>query len=355
MVKVLALTVKPLLAPDTRYLILQYIEPFARRGITVDHRSLFGDRLHRLFQQPGGVPLKMLCYSAAWVGRAVEIARSARGYDAVWISRELSPIGPPLLERLLLGMHKKVVLDIDDAIFLPDEATTSFIHHRLRDFGKFEATAGSYAAIICGNSFLADYFTRFSNRVHVIPTVVSMARYGAVEHRPSSAIRIGWIGMPSNAPHIDMLEKPLRSLRKAMGVQAIIVGVTEKRPWDDGGLQYVPWELARELDYFADFDIGVMPLRDFAFAHGKCAFKIIQFMAAGVPVVASPVGANAEVIRDGENGMLAASDTEWETKLGMLAADSRLRRTMGREGRRTVADGYSLEKWVDLYAAIFKS
>ncbi len=115
-------------------------------------------------------------------------------------------------------------------------------------------------------------------------------------------------------------------------------------------MEYRDWSLERELDFFTGFDIGVMPLQDSLFTRGKCAFKLIQYMAAGVPVVASPVGSNQTVVEDGVNGLLAESPQEWEHALEILLADSGLRERMGEYGREIVREKFSLERYAEPYA-----
>src|SRR5262249_52339431 len=115
---------------------------------------------------------------------------------------------------------------------------------------------------------------------------------------------------------------------------------------------YVEWNLQEELTFFAHFDIGVMPLRDSAFARGKCGFKLIQYMAAGLPVVASPVGANCEVVQDGSNGFLARTDEDWTLRLRQLIDDRGLRQRMGANGRALVRRSYSAQYCWPVYASV---
>lgn len=354
MKRVLALTIRPVEAPDTRYRFFQYIEPLRSAGIEVTHRSFLSYDFWRRQQAKQGLARQSLAYLWSTAARLDDIVRLAPQFDAVWIGRELSPIGPPWLERLLFSLNPHAVLDIDDALFLRDDSCTGFIHHRLRDFGKFADIAGRFRAVVCGNRFLADYFRKYSAKVHVIPTVVPMRRYEAVIHRASPRVRIGWIGTPFSAPHLDVARGPLERLAQRHDFEFRVVGAGALPAWDLPLMTQVDWGLDLEMDYFADFDIGIMPLRDFPFAHGKCAFKLIQYMAAGIPVVASPVGANLEVVQDGVNGFLAATDSEWIERLERLLVDPSLRRTLGEHGRQTVRDRFSLESRWRPYAGILK-
>lgn len=355
MLKVLALTVRPSLAADVRYRILQYIPFFREVGIEVHPQSLYSEGMYRRHQSGREGVGKTLLYLYFYWRRLTEILTKTRDYEAVWIGRELAPIGPPGLERLLFHFKKRVILDIDDAIFIPDDTTSSFVHHHLRDFGKYSKTAYGYDTVVCGNSFLAAYFRDFHSRVPIIPTVVSAKEYGAITRVSSRFVRIGWIGTPESSPHLELLREPFRRLLHHRNVKILIVGLTQPLPGLDGdGIHYIPWTLAQELEYFQHFDIGVMPLIDSAFVKGKCAFKIVQYMAAGIPVVASPVGANLEVVREGNNGFFADGAVEWSEKLELLVGDPSMRKNLGENGRNTVGQNYSLEKWWKPYACLFE-
>lgn len=354
MPRILALTVRPVSGPDTRYRIEQYVPLFRNVGLEVVSHALFSESYYRLLGVPGRTTDKGLGLGAAFFRRLADIAQNARRYDAVWVCRELFPLGPPLLERFLFHRNPRVIWDIDDAIYLPDAACSGFIHRRLRDFGKLGRIAGQLKAVVCGNAFLAGYFRDKNPNVHVVPTVVPMADYGVITRSPSPRPRIGWIGTPSNAWHLELAREPLSRLAESRDFTFCVVGLSRPVDWNLPNMVHRPWTLDGELGFFADFDIGIMPLRDTPFARGKCAFKIIQYMAAGIPVVASPVGSNLDVVRDGENGFLADSQQEWASSLGRLLDDAERRRIMGEAGRQTVRDRFSLEGHWKRYADIIK-
>jgi hypothetical protein len=351
--KILALTVKPSVSPDTRYRILQYFDHIRESGLIVHHFSLLDERSVKRFQTNSDVLCNAAAYLKSCLKRMAQIIRLAPRYDIIWILRELMPVGPPILEKLLFRLHSDVVLDIDDAVFFPDIASGTFIHNRLRDFNKWEKTASAYRTVVCGNRYLASYFRRWGAKaIEIVPTVVCMKRYESVKRIASEIPRIGWVGMPTNRAHLKLLEGVFHRLAERFKFKGIVVGLNRCLDWKLDCMEYFSWELSRELAYFDLFDIGIMPLADSEFTRGKCAFKIIQYMAAGIPVVASPVGANTEVIRHGINGYLAHSESEWENILRCLLTDSDLRERIGRQGRETVRKQYSLEAWGPRYVNI---
>lgn len=351
---VLALTVRPEEAPDTRYRILQYVEPLRAEGIDVLHRSLLSPRTWRA-QVDGGDAVRLAAgFAAGYARRLRDILALARSCDVVWIGRELCPLGPPLLERLLFSVNPRVVLDIDDAVFLHDGTCKGILHHRGRDFGKFFRLAPRYSAVVCGNRFLSGHFSAYTTNVFVIPTVVPMSRFGPLAPQPAPRPRIGWIGTPYSGAHLELLAEAMPVLARRHDFELRVVGLGRPLAWPGVRVVDVAWSLREELDFFRTFDIGVMPLRDSPFSRGKCAFKLIQYMAAGLPVVASPVGANLDVVIDGKNGFFADSAREWTDRLDRLLSDAELRRSMGENARETVRAAFSLEAHVPGYAGILR-
>ena len=354
MVRVLAFTVKPRESADSRYRILQYHSIAERDGVRIDHRSLMGSRYFRWQIENSHLPLRLLLLPILLLIRLCQVLFLAPTYDAVWISREMLPFGPPLLERILLWRCLRVILDMDDALHISDTESSRWLPRLLRDYGKFGRLASRYTTVVCGNAFLADFYQHHSANVQIIPTVVEADRYATVTPTDSDLVRIGWIGTPLNRHHVDLLHPVFTALAQQRRFKLIIVGLNGPLDWDLPNVRYLKWNLAEELDFFKQFDIGIMPLKDSPFARGKCAFKLLQYMAAGQPVIASPVGANCDVIQDGRNGFLADTEKEWLAALRTLIDDPDLRHRMGEAGREIVRRSYSVESAWPPYAALLK-
>jgi glycosyltransferase involved in cell wall biosynthesis len=352
MFTVLALTVKPGESADTRYRILQYQAPALRAGIRVDHRSLMSARYFQWQLQNVHLLERLLLYPFLLALRLWHVLYLAPKYDAIWVSRELAPLGPPFLEYLLLKRCRRVILDVDDALHLPYPGGSRLIPRLLRDYTKFGRLAPSYSAVVCGNAYLADFYRTHGANVHIIPTVVDAYRYQSVVRVRSEKVRIGWIGTPLNKHHLNLLQPALSALARDSRFELVIVGLNEELAWDFARIRYMNWNLRDELSFFGHFDIGIMPLEDSPFARGKCAFKLIQYMAAGLPVVASAVGANCDVVRHGENGYLASSQNEWQSALRRLIDSPSLRRRLGENGRALVRRSYSVSAVWGSYSKI---
>ena len=352
MYRVLAFTVKPRESADTRYRILQYSPVAERDGIRVDHRSLMGSRYFQWQLRNVQLFLRLMLYPILLGIRLWQVLLLAPQYDAVWICREMAPLGPPMLERLLVWRCKRVILDVDDALHIADKASSRLLPRLLRDRDKFARMASYYTSVVCGNAYLAEFYIQHGAEVQIIPTVVDVRRYVQVAPVRAENIRIGWIGTPLNRHHLESLYPAFSALARERSFELVVVGLNEPLAWDFPGIRYLQWTLTDEFDYFAHFDIGIMPLMDSPFARGKCAFKLVQYMAAGLPVIASPVGANCELVEHEVNGYLAETQEEWHLSLRTLIDHQDLRRQMGIQGRRLVRKSYSLEAGWPRYAAI---
>jgi glycosyltransferase involved in cell wall biosynthesis len=211
---------------------------------------------------------------------------------------------------------------------------------------KFRRIVASCDLIFAGNSFLRDEALKFASqdRVFVIPTVVDLDLYPMREGGGSDEpLTIGWIGSAGTIHYVEKIMPALETVAKRFpSVQLKIVG---DRFLDSKVLRIVKkqWTESEETEDLHSFDIGIMPLTDDLWAQGKCALKIVQYLAVGVPVVCSPVGANRDIVEDGTNGFWAEDEGQWIERLSTLVQDARLRERMGRTGRQIVEEGYSLD------------
>jgi glycosyltransferase involved in cell wall biosynthesis len=202
-------------------------------------------------------------------------------------------------------------------------------------------------AVIVGNPYLADMVSPWSHDVTILPTAVDLCRYTMKTPVTSTGgkIVIGWLGTRGNLKHLDEVAPALRRL-STVYPDLVLKVVSDAAVSVDGvSVMYEPWRLDREVESLHSFDIGLMPLRDTPWTQGKCGYKILQYMAVGIPAVASPVGFNRTLIQDGVNGFLAESPDEWYAKLARLIEDPALRGEIGRNGRRTVEERFSLTRY----------
>jgi glycosyltransferase involved in cell wall biosynthesis len=248
--------------------------------------------------------------------------------------------------RLFAAFSRRRVFDVDDAIYvrkprrlgdLPDESAW-----RKK---KFAATCRWVDAVAAGNDVLAGVARAAAKEVVVLPTSIDTACYEPTFAGPADAPTIAWIGSPENLIYLDMIRPALARLGKRYPTLKMRVICSEFPDWNDVNIERVPWSSATEAHSLAGAHIGVMPLTDDAWSRGKCAFKLLQYMAAALPCVASPVGANTEAVLDGINGFHAKDVDEWERSLEKLIASPQLRVKFGTQGRRHVEQRYALASY----------
>lgn len=349
--KVVALTRTSSIGPSTRYRIEQYRPALAEEGIELVTLPLFGRTWFAILEvQPA--PLRALLkgpYSLARLLVRVAQARRAAAGDAdlVLVEQQLFPYLPAALEEALWPARKPTILEFDDAIWLT-------AGHE----AKLKRLCARASLVIAGNDFLADFARPHARQVAVIPTTVDVERYRRERRPPDGTLRVGWIGLRYNLPYLAALAEPLRRL-SARGVSCELRVISSGLPgpraaWEGVRLVHRPWSEASEADEIAACDVGVMPLPDTPWAAGKCGLKLLQFMAAGRAVVASPVGVNRQIVRPGENGLLAAGAADWEAALHRLHAEPGLATRLGEAGRATVADRYSLTRGARLVAETYR-
>ncbi len=208
--------------------------------------------------------------------------------------------------------------------------------------GKLKPLLKRADLAICGNAYLQDYASRYCRRTEIVPTVVDTDVYKpAMEPNADRPVTIGWIGSPSTWTFVKPLIPLLTDLavRLNLTVRAVGAGPQMDIP---PRFEFLPWSEEEEIRLIQGMDIGIMPLPDEPWARGKCGYKLIQYMACGLPVIASPVGVNADIVDHGSNGFLASVPQEWAAAVTALTENAALRLTMGAEGRRKIERAYSL-------------
>ena len=262
---------------------------------------------------------------------------AADRFDAVFLNRDLLE-GRYAYEERLFRRNPRVVFDFDDAIFLGRNAD---------HIGRICEQA---AWVTAGNEHLAAFARRFTSRVTVIPTVIDTGLYHVGQPLAAAipgSVRVGWLGSSQSIaqtlyPHVEMLA----DLQRELGFEFVIVSKPRPEPPRHGlRWSYVEWSPLVETRIADHFDIGIMPLLDEPFQRGKCGCKLLQYMAAGLPAVASPVGINEDLVGGGDRGFAASDPAEWKRALVALMGDADLRRRLGRAGRAFVTEHYSVDRW----------
>lgn len=324
---------------SSRYRSFQYLPALQAAGLECTVSPLFNDTylVHKYTHGRAALGHVLRAFGR----RLRDVLTLPRGAVVV-VEYELLPFFPALLERWLVWRGCRLVVDYDDALFHQyDQHANPWVRRLLG--GKIATMMRLADTVVAGNAYLADYARRAgAKRVEVIPTVIDLVRYPAKPLAPDSAVfTIGWIGSPSTARYLRDIAPALAEVCKGGRARVRLIG---SGPVDLPGVpvEVLPWREETEVDEMRRFDVGIMPLPDEPWARGKCGFKLIQYMACGLPVVASPVGVNAEIVEPGVNGLLASTIAEWVQALEALRADVELRQRLGQAGRKRVEERYCL-------------
>ncbi len=285
--------------------------------------------------------------------RTIERRRHLSDFDLLVIAKFKLETGERTMVR---RAARRIVYDFDDAIYYgkPDRPGEP-PDRSPRRVRKFRATCAIADLVTAGNATLAEEARVTARWVEVVPTGIDLAPYSRPGN-PGNGMRIAWIGLPGNLPYLDIVAEPLARLASRHPALRLVV-VSERPPARFPiPVELVRWSREGEAQALADCDVGIMPLEDDEWTRGKGGFKLLQYMAAALPAVASPVGVNREIVAEGETGFFAGSGEEWERSLERLLLDADLRRRLGLAGRRRVEENYAMpivtRRLVELYRGL---
>jgi glycosyltransferase involved in cell wall biosynthesis len=338
--------------PGQRFRIEQWTPHLAREAIEVVFSPFSDAALGEVLGRTGQLGKKAWGVAAAWWRRLHEAATRIDA-DLVYVFREGSLVGPALAERLLVS-RVPFVFDFDDAVWVRYLSPANSYLSYLRFPGKTSTLCRLARHVLAGNRYLADYASRYNQRVSIVPTTIDTALYVRSSGDPGNPPVIGWTGSFSTLAYLSPMRAVFRRLRERRPFRVKVVGGTGFAV-DGVPIECKPWAAATEVEDIADFDIGIMPLPDAEWERGKCGLKALQYMALGIPAVVSPIGVNREIVEPGRTGFHATTEDEWVDALDRLLDSVELRRRMGAAGRAMVEERYSAAVVAPRVAEIFRS
>ncbi|QOI97184.1 MAG: glycosyltransferase family 4 protein [Flammeovirgaceae bacterium] len=331
-------------SPSQRFRYEQYLTLLREKGFIVHHSFLLNETDDKIFYSHGKYLAK------AWIllksiARRIKDAARARQYDYIFIQREAFMLGTSFFEKLLSYSKAKIIFDFDDSIWMQQVSSTSPNKklNFLKNPGKTARIISLADAVVAGNQYLADYALRYNPSVTIIPTTIDTVLYVPREKKVSSVITIGWSGSKTTIDHFKEALPALEVIKEQYGSR-VIIQVIGDSAYRNEKLEITgkAWSLDREVEDLLNFDIGIMPLPDDEWSKGKCGLKGLQYMALEIPTLMSAVGVNREIIRHGENGFLCSTTEDWIRYLSLLINDFELRQQIGKAGRVTVHERYSV-------------
>lgn len=315
--------------PASRFRIRQFINPLKEFGVNVSE----------YYARPNKYLTKRL--SVLGMLTRVPGLLAARSGDITWLERELIA-GKATLERFA-GTRR--LLDVDDAIWLLNDSRFS------------ERIASQCRGVIAGNQFIADHYRAHGAKAWIVPTSINTEVWKPAGGERRAKWTIGWIGTSSNLPYLEEIEEPLADfLAQVTDSQLLIVSNRKPtfRKIPEASWRFLRWTPEEEVRCVQEMDVGLMPLPDNEWARGKCAFKMLSYMAVRLPVIVTPVGVNQQILSEAEVGLPARTTNDWYQALNRLFHDRELASRLGVNGRRVVEEQYSVKRNVGLLAEIFR-
>lgn len=334
-------------APSQRLKFEQYYDCFEKAGYEVVHDAFYSLALYRRLAQPGlwSKAVRILWACMKRLGSLWTAWRS----DLVYVCLEAMPLGPPVLEWVIVRLLKRpMVYDIDDLIYLKkpgsrDPLPTLWDRRRKVEF----IMRASRHVIVC-TPHLEKVARSVNGNVTRISSTIDTAKYTCRTDYAASQVTLGWSGSFSTSPYLHLLDNVLSILQRRYGVKILVIG---DRTFTIPGVEVeaFPWRLETEVEDLLRIDIGLYPLPHEEWVLGKSGLKALQYMGLGIPTIMTPIGANLGIALDGQNAFFADTEEDWIRVLSRLIEDPALRERIGKAGRRTVEERYSVERNWPLY------
>lgn len=327
------------LGASSRLRSYQYFPYLEAKDIEVTAKPLFSSKYIKNLLEGNKSIIGIL---KAYLSRAFVLLQVAK-YDHVVIEKELFPYFSAVAERLLSFLGVKYTLIYDDAIFHNyDLNSNKVIRFLLKN--KIDKVMRYSKCVIAGNTYLAERAkSAGAKRIEIIPTVVDTNKYKPVNAVSSDSFVIGWIGSPSTFNYLKKIEPILEKIcLKYQHVSLHVIGTKSKFNFKKN-VKYIDWSEETEVSEIQKFDIGIMPLDNTPWELGKCAYKLIQYMGCGKPVIASAVGMNLEVVKNKENGLLVSTEEEWYNAFELMMQNNIDLQGMGNRGRALIEEDFSLQ------------
>ncbi|UAY52247.1 glycosyltransferase [Ferruginibacter albus] len=340
---------------SARFRIELYEDILREHQFELTTKYFWSARLYSILYKKGNGVLKFLGLLAGFARRFALLPLLPK-YDYIFILREATPIGPPIFEWLFTRVfRKKIIYDFDDAIWISQASKNNLIAKSFKATWKVGHICKWAYKVSVGNNYLYNYASNYSKNVFLNPTCVdTKLSHNSIknQHLNGKRLVIGWTGSFSTLVHLNYVLEALQELEKKYDFDFLVIADQNPAlPLKNFVFKY--WKEDSEIADLLESNIGMMPLYETDYTLGKCGFKLIQFMALGIPVVASPVGVNTKIIEEGIDGFLCQSKQEWIDSLEKLIVDHQLRERMGKKGREKIESFYSVESNKNNFLSLF--
>ncbi len=346
---------RPQRSPSQRYRFEQYLPFLEKNGFEFTWSYLLNEKGDKTFYSQGNILSKAAILLKTLLIRKKDVSRF-KNFDIIFIQREASFIGTSWFEKKAFHSGAKVIFDFDDSIWLEDTSPGNKKWSWIKKPAKFFENIKYAHAVIAGNNYLAQKANSINKNTIVIPTTIDTEFHvPKPQLRNKSIVIIGWSGSISTIKHFESLIPVLIRIKEKYK-ERVHFKVIGEAGYKNTLLEIksVPWSEQTEVDELNSLDIGIMPLPNDEWTSGKCGLKGLSYMACEVATVMSNVGVNQEIIENGINGFVANNDEEWFNVLCSLIENKELREQLGKKGRETVLEKYSVDAHKEKYLDVFR-
>ena len=341
-------------APSQRFRVEAYFNLLKEHNIDYDTQQFLDDAAWQVLYLQGSLVKKVVAVCKGYLKRLQLLLSGVSAYSHIFIHREATPLGPPLIEWLLAKvLKKKIIYDFDDAIWIPNTSKENRIASWIKAFWKVKHICRWSYKVAGGNEYLCAYANRYNNNVALLPTSVdTVNRYNKIKDHRAGQIVIGWTGSHSTMHYLEEMLPLFKRVGSEFDVQIMIIS-NKKPDFEIPNLQFKHWKEATEIDDLLQFTIGIMPLKNDEWSEGKCGFKLIQYSALGIPAVTTPVGVNNKIVDNGITGFVCETQDDWYIALNALISNECLRKQMGDEGRKKITAQFSIQANAGIFLDLF--
>lgn len=341
-------------APSQRLKYEQYYRIFEKEGYLITTSSFMDEELWSVIYKKGFFIQKVLGFIKGYYRRIKDFFR-LRQFDLVYIHLWVTPIGGSFFERLFAKCSKRMVFDIDDMVFLGHSSEANIKLSFLKGKSKPMILMKKADHVITCTPKLDEFVRQFNQNTTDISSTINTDLYvPKSDYHLSSPIIIGWSGSHSTSKYLHLLSDVFLRLQQRFQFVLKVIGDADFKI-ESIDVQALEWIAKHEVEELKTFDIGVYPLPDEEWVYGKSGLKALQYMSLGIPTVATNIGANKRIIKNGENGFLVQTEEEWIESISNLVDDKILRRKISSNAIQTVQNNFSVQANKNKYLYIFKS
>jgi glycosyltransferase involved in cell wall biosynthesis len=353
--KVLFLSPYPIdKAPSQRLKYEQYYKHIEKAGFEITTSSFVSEDFWKIIYKPGNIAKKVL-FTLNGYKRRIKDLFSLRKYDIIYIHLWVTPLGPPVFEWLVSKLAKKIVYDIDDLIYLKPKSKANPLVSLIKSENKPKYLMSKADHVITCTPYLDQYVRQYSANTTDISSTINTDNYiPKAEYETKAPIVIGWSGSYSTSKYLLLLKDVLLRLKEHVNFRLLVIG--DENFYIEGlDIEAIPWNEKSEVADLKRIDIGLYPLPNEEWVLGKSGLKALQYMALGIPTIATAIGANFRVVEDGVSGYLVKSEEEWFYSLSLLSKDIELRKRIGIRARDRIVQLYSIEANKEKYISVLNS